>query len=159
VEKLVQANGDFLPGSEYTIMQVRPSGQNTDVAVSTVICYEIIFPDLVRRFVNSGAAVITTVTNDAWFGRTGAPYQHFSMAVLRAVENHVPVVRAANTGISGFIDAKGRILETTSIFTEAQLTCTLTPAAKNTLYTRFGDIFSYLCLLASIVMLALPAKK
>ncbi len=64
--------------------------------------------------------MITTVTNDAWFGRTAAPYQHFSMAVFRAVENRVPVARAANTGISGFIDAQGRILDTSGIFTEAR---------------------------------------
>jgi apolipoprotein N-acyltransferase len=102
---------------------------------------------------------MTTVTNDAWFGRTGAPYQHFSMAVLRAVENHVPIARAANTGISGFIDAKGRILETTDIFTEAYLTRSLSASTKKTIYSRYGDIFAWLCLLASIALLALPAKK
>jgi apolipoprotein N-acyltransferase len=158
VEKLVQAIGDFQTGTEYTVMKVRPPAGNA-VALSTVICYEIIFPDLVRRFVNNGATVMTTITNDAWFGRTGAPYQHFSMAVLRAVENHVPIARAANTGISGFIDAKGRILETTGIFTEAYLTRSLSPSTKKTIYTRYGDIFSWLCLLASIALLALPAKK
>jgi apolipoprotein N-acyltransferase len=158
VEKLVQADGDFQTGTEYTVMKVRPPGGNA-VGLSAVICYEIIFPDLVRSFVNKGATVMTTITNDAWFGRTGAPYQHFSMAVLRAVENHVPVARAANTGISGFIDAKGRILETTDIFTEAYLTRSLSPSTKKTFYTRYGDIFSWLCLLASITLLALPAKK
>jgi len=74
----------------------------------TVICYEIIFPGLVRKFVNGGSEYIVTITNDAWFGKTSAPYQHFSMAVLRAVENRVPVARAANTGVSGFIDSKGK---------------------------------------------------
>jgi apolipoprotein N-acyltransferase len=158
VEKLVQAIGDFQTGTEYTVMKVRPPRGNA-VAVSTVICYEIIFPDLVRRFVNNGAMVMTTVTNDAWFGRTGAPYQHFSMAVLRAVENHVPVARAANTGISGFIDAKGRILETSGIFTEAYLTRTLVPGSTKTFYTRYGDVFAWLCALASLVLLALPATR
>ncbi len=159
VEKLVQAIGDFQGGNEYTVMMVRAARKDKDVAVSTVICYEIIFPDLVRRFVDRGATVMTTITNDAWFGRTGAPYQHFTMAVLRAVENRVPVARAANTGISGFIDAKGRILETSGIFTEAHLTRTLVPGTVKTLYTRFGDIFAYLCALASIFLLALPLKK
>ncbi len=158
VEKLVQAIGDFQTGTEYTVMKVRTPKGNA-VAVSTVICYEIIFPDLVRRFVNNGATVMTTVTNDAWFGRTGAPYQHFSMAVLRAVENHVPVARAANTGISGFIDAKGRILETSGIFTEAYLTRTLVPGSTKTFYTRYGDVFAWLCALASLVLLALPATR
>jgi len=159
VEKLVQAIGDFQTGTEYTVMKVRPPGGN-DVGLSTVICYEIIFPDLVRRFVNNGATVMTTITNDAWFGRTGAPYQHFSMAVLRAVENHVPIARAANTGISGFIDAKGHILETTSIFTEAYLTRSLTPSTKKTFYTRYGDVFAWLCVIGSfLAVLPLPRPK
>ena len=108
---------------------------------------------------------MTTITNDAWFGRTPAPYQHFSMAVLRAVENRVPVARAANTGVSGFIDAAGRVLAKTDIFTEAQLTYTLSFSlgAEKTFYTRHGDLFAYLCMLVSLVMLAsnyfMPAKK
>ncbi len=158
VNKLVQASDDFQPGAEHTVMKVRrPSG--SDVAISTVICYEIIFPDLVRRFVNEGATVMTNITNDAWFGRTGAPYQHFSMTVFRAVENRVPIARAANTGISGFVDAKGRILGTSDIFTEAHLTRTLVPGSTKTFYTRYGDVFAYLCSLAGLVLLALPPKK
>ncbi|MEK6744697.1 MAG: apolipoprotein N-acyltransferase [Nitrospirota bacterium] len=159
VEKMVQSVGDFQPGTEYTVMKVRlPSGK--DVAMGTVICYEIIFPDLVRRFVNEGATVITNVTNDAWFGRTGAPYQHFSMAVLRAVENRVPIARAANTGISGFIDANGRILDTSGIFTEAHLTRTLVPGSITTFYTRYGDVFAWMCALGAILaVIPLPRSK
>jgi len=161
VEKMVQAIGDFQAGSEYTVMTVpiRGNAANTGVKLSTVICYEIIFPDLVRRFVDKGANVITTVTNDAWFGRTSAPYQHFSMAVFRAVENRVPIARAANTGISGFIDAQGHILAASGIFTRARLTHTLIPGAEKTFYTRFGDLFSYACVLASLLMLAWTPKK
>jgi len=162
IEKLVQAIGDFQPGDEFTVMTV-PVQKDTahpDVKLSTVICYEIIFPDLVRRFVDKGANVITTITNDAWFGRTSAPYQHFSMGVFRAIENRVPVARAANTGISGFIDAKGNILATSDIFTEARLTRTLTPGTKKTFYTRFGDLFAYACVIFSLILLAnLPNKN
>ncbi len=161
VEKMVQAIGDFESGNEYTVMTITSNGPDgaTEVKLSTAICYEIIFPELIRRFVNHGAGIITTITNDAWFGRTAAPYQHFSMAVFRAVENRVPVARAANTGISGFIDAKGRILDTSAIFTTAHLTRTLTPRNVKTFYTKYGDVFSYLCLLACIVLLAkLPRK-
>ncbi len=145
VEKMVQAIGDFQAGDEYTVMTVpfQGNGAHADTKLSTVICYEIIFPDLVRRFVDKGANVITTVTNDAWFGRTAAPYQHFSMAVFRAIENRVPVARAANTGISGFIDAQGHILATSGIFTEAHLTHTIIPGTEKTFYTRYGDLFSY----------------
>ncbi len=159
IKKLVHAIGDFQAGSAYTVVGEPSSSAGRDVPLGTVICYEIIFPDLVREFVDRGASVMATITNDAWFGRTGAPYQHFSMAVFRAVENHVPIARAANTGISGFIDVNGRILEVSNIFTEAELTRTIAAGATKTFYTRYGDIFSYLCVLASIVMIALPAKK
>jgi apolipoprotein N-acyltransferase len=96
---------------------------------------------------------MTTITNDAWFGKTAAPYQHFTMAVFRAVENRVPVARAANTGVSGFIDAKGRILDTSAIFTEAALTHTLTPGSVKTFYTKYGDLFAYTCVIAAIVLM------
>jgi apolipoprotein N-acyltransferase len=159
VDKLVQAIGDFQPGSEYTVAAVRSAATGTTVRVSTVICYEIIFPNLVRQFVSRGAAVMTNITNDAWFGKSSAPYQHFSMAVLRAVENHVPIARAANTGISGYIDANGRILAESGIFTEAELTQTLFPGSSRTFYTRYGDLFSYLCVIATIAPLVFPAKR
>lgn len=144
IEKMVQAIGDFEPGSNYTVMTVRTSA-GKDIKLGAVICYEIIFPDLVRRFVDRGASVITTITNDAWFGRTGAPYQHFSMAVLRAVENRVPIARAANTGISGFISPYGRIQNASGIFTEAYLTEMLEAGSGRTFYTRYGDLFAYAC--------------
>ncbi len=160
VEKMVQAVGDFESGSDYTVMTVVPRRPEArEVKLSTVICYEIIFPDLVRRFVDRGARIITTITNDAWFGRTSAPYQHFSMAVFRAVENRVPVARAANTGVSGFIDAQGRILDMSPIFTEAYLTRSLAPGNVKTFYTRYGDVFSYLCLLASIAFLSIKPSR
>ena len=160
VNKLVQAAGDFQSGTGHTVMTARSASSGRDVPIATVICYEIIFPDLVRRFVNEGATVMTTITNDAWFGRTSAPRQHFTMAVFRAVENRVPVARAANTGISGFIDSRGRIVGTTGVFTEAFLTRDLVPGAGlKTFYTRHGDVFAWLCVLASLVLPALPAKK
>jgi apolipoprotein N-acyltransferase len=154
VEKMVQAIGDFQPGWEHSVMTVPVVRGKTvkDVRLSTVICYEIIFPDLVRQFVKNGAQVMTTVTNDAWFGRTAAPYQHFSMAVFRAVENRVPVARAANTGVSGFIDAQGRILGATMIFREAQDTKELVAGGIRTFYTEWGDVFAYLCCLAALAM-------
>lgn len=156
VGKMVQAIGDFQAGDRYTVMAI--PHQQSKTLVSTVICYEIIFPDLVRRFVSEGATVITTVTNDAWFGKTAAPLQHFSMAVLRAVENRVPVARAANTGISGFIDAQGNILVTSDIFTEARLTRTLTPGGKKSFYTRYGDLFSYACAIFILLLLAIRPR-
>lgn len=160
LEKMVQAIGDFQTGTDYTVMKVTPAGAGKEAALGTVICYEIIFPDLVRRFVNAGATVMTTITNDAWFGRTAAPYQHFTMGVFRAVENRVPIARAANTGVSGFIDAKGRILDTSTIFTEWVLTRRLTPGNVKTFYTKHGDLFAYACLIAAVIlMVRIPRKS
>ncbi len=161
INKLTQALGDTEAGHTYTLMTVPygDQGQRKETKFCTVICYEIIFPNLVRRFVEQGASLITTITNDAWFGKTAAPYQHFSMAVFRAVENRVPVARAANTGISGFIDAQGRILGTTRIFTQAYLTHKLVPGSEKSFYTLYGDIFSYCCVFFTLIMLAASPRK
>ena len=86
-----------------------------------VICYEVIFPDLVRHFAANGAEFLVTITNDAWFGDSSAPAQHFSMVVFRSVENHLAFARSANTGISGFIDPFGRIIAASPIFTQTAL--------------------------------------
>ncbi len=158
VEKMVQAIGDFESGKDYTVMTI-PVAASGSVEVSTVICYEIIFPDLVRRFVDNGARIVTTITNDAWFGKTAAPYQHFSMAVFRAIENRVPIARAANTGISGFIDSRGNILAVSPLFTEAVMTGRLSPGTTRTFYTSHGDLFSYACLLFSLAILLFTYKR
>jgi len=148
IEKLVIGIGDFIPGQEYIIMN------NPPARISTPICYEIIFPGMVRKFVNYGANLIVTVTNDAWFGRTSAPYQHFFMAVLRAVENRVPVARAANTGISGFIDAKGRIVKKSDIFVEAVLTENISIGFQKSFYSKYGDLFAFFCIVAFVLLVA-----
>ncbi len=147
VNKMVEGIGDFLPGAYYTVMTL-PSSK-----IATVICYEVIFPDLVRRFVKEGATMMTTITNDAWFGDSSAPYQHFSMVVFRAVENRVPFARAANTGVSGFIDRTGRIQKTSRIFVEAALADTVRLRTQTTFYTRYGDVFAYACVIITLLMI------
>lgn len=145
LDKLVVGIGDFVPGRAPRLMK-GPGGQ-----FGVVICFEVIFPDLVRRFVALGANYMVTITNDAWFGPSSAPYQHFSMVVFRAVENRVSFARAANTGISGFIDPYGRILHRTDIFTEDALTGPIRTETSHSLYTAFGDLFAYGCLLVVLV--------
>lgn len=130
--------GEFVPGKEFTVMQI-PAGR-----FSTVICYEIIFPNLVRRFVNNGAQFLVNLTNDAWFGKSAAPYQHRAMVTLRAVENRIPIIRAANTGISAIIDPRGVIQQETEIFIRTALEGTIAPKGDAlTFYTRYGDLFAY----------------
>lgn len=102
--------GDFRPGTEYTVFRM-----DNGAAFSVLICFEDIFPDLVASFVKREADFLVNITNDAWFMKSSAPYQHAQASVFRAVENRVPVVRAANTGLSCFIDSKGRIIDKVSI--------------------------------------------
>ena len=112
------------------------------------VCYELLFPDLVRRFAADGGAALLAITNDAWYGRTGAPYQFLAITALRAAESRLALARAANTGVSGFIDAGGRVLEQTPIFEatwlEAELPLHADPA-RASFYVRFGDTFAWGC--------------
>lgn len=147
IKKMVTAIGDFVSGREYVVMET-PFAK-----IGNLICYEIIFPGLVREFAVRGANVLVTITNDAWFGKTSAPHQHFSMAVFRAVENRMPVVRSANTGISGFIDSKGRILKESDIFVEATLTGEVAIGKNKSFYTKYGDIFAFICILSSALLI------
>jgi apolipoprotein N-acyltransferase len=145
-KRLTAGIGDFNSGKEFVVMEP-PFAR-----IGNLICYEIIFPGLVRSFVERGADVLVTITNDAWFGRTSAPYQHFVVAVFRAIEHRVPVIRAANTGISGFIDSRGRIRQKSGIFVEAVLNYQVSAGTESTLYTEHGDIFAWLCVFGSLVL-------
>ncbi|MBZ0155354.1 MAG: apolipoprotein N-acyltransferase [Alphaproteobacteria bacterium] len=139
--------GDYVPGNSY-IKAVTPFG-----SFGTLICYEIIFPGLVRKFFVRGGDFMVTITNDAWFGTTQGPYQHFSMAVFRAIENRKPVVRAANTGISGFIDSNGRIIGKTELFRRTYMVKEIRTDATVSPYTKYGDIFSYLNIVCFLLLL------
>jgi apolipoprotein N-acyltransferase len=121
---------------------------------AVLICFEAIFPDLVRHFVRHGAQFLVNITNDAWFGHSPASYQHISMVVLRAVENRLPIVRAANTGISAVIDATGRLSQQTDLFVRTWVKARITPGGGGTtFYTRWGDLFAYGCILVTAVSL------
>lgn len=148
IDKITVGVGDYRPGKESKIALL-PAGR-----FSTLICYEIIFPGLVRKSLNKEGDFIVNITNDAWFGRSSGPYQHFSMAVFRAIENRKPVVRAANTGISGFIDSKGRILIQTPLFERTAITGEIGINDRITFYTKYGDLFVYFCLVISIMSLS-----
>ncbi|MBN1294406.1 MAG: apolipoprotein N-acyltransferase [Candidatus Latescibacteria bacterium] len=108
----------------------------------TLICFESIFPDLVRSFVKKGVEFIVIVTNDVWFGPRISPEQHAMISVLRAIEFHKPVVRCANTGISMIIDPFGRIVKKTAAYERTTITSSIKPNDVETFYMRFGNIFS-----------------
>jgi len=149
--------GDYTPGEEYTVFQVRLAGAGEEalpVRLSTPICFDSVFPDLNRRFAAAGAAMLCIITNDAWFGRTSAPAQHAQFAVFRAIENRIPIARCANTGISCFVDACGRVTQRTPIFRQAAITGQLHPGIRTTFYTRHGDWLARLCAVISAAGLA-----
>lgn len=131
----------------------RGSGQFSPLAFNNhktgvLICFEILFPSIAANFVKNGADMLTTITNDAWFGYTSAARQHFAIAVFRAVENRRSLARAANTGISGFIDPVGRVFDTTTLFKDQAITRSLPMLDRISIYTKYGDFFAWGCILA-----------
>jgi apolipoprotein N-acyltransferase len=139
VEAVAAEIGDFTPGREVAIFPLEGA------PFGTVICYEVIFPDLFRRFVAEGASFMTNITNDAWFGDSGGPLQHLAMVPLRAVENGVAVVRAANTGVSAFVHPSGAIEARLPLGERGTLRGAVPLRRAATFYTRFGDVFAYGC--------------
>jgi len=140
--------GDTDPGDKVLVFDTG------SYRIGCVICYEVIFPGLVRKFVKAGAQVMSTVTNDAWFGPTSAPHQHYSTMIFRAVENRVYFIRAANTGISGVCDPCGRTIAQSQIYEVAQLEAGVKRSSLRTLYTRLGDWFALSCLGLTLAALA-----
>ncbi|MDH3212579.1 MAG: apolipoprotein N-acyltransferase [Myxococcales bacterium] len=132
-----------------------PGSASKRVSAGVPICYELLFPDLMRRFVDDGAQVLFAITNDAWYGRTGAPYQFLAITALRSAESRVWTARAANTGVSAIIDARGRIRSQTRIFERARLVADLPlrPAPiGGSFYTRYGDVFAWGCWAGAAVL-------
>lgn len=152
---------DFSAGHTFKVFQ----SMNAEYSFSTLICYEDIFPHLARRFVNQGAEFLTVITNDAWFGPTAAGYQHEQASIFRAIENGVPVVRAANTGVSSFISAKGEVLarvqgrDGKETFITGKKTADITLGARPTLYRRGGWIFPYAATAAFVILLLFQQRS
>jgi apolipoprotein N-acyltransferase len=144
--KLVQQVADFTPGHELSLASV--DGHSA----GAFICYEAIFPELVRGFAAGGAELLVNITNDAWYGRTSAPHQHLAMAAFRAVENGKYLVRAANTGITAVIDPRGRILEQTPLFERTVLVRDVPWVRGETFYVRHGDVFAWICLAVAVAL-------
>ncbi|MGE0042955.1 MAG: apolipoprotein N-acyltransferase [Vicinamibacterales bacterium] len=148
VKPLVEAVSDFTPGQQVTMM---PAGGHM---LSTAICYEVVYPELIRRGVLEGSELLTTITNDAWYGDSSAPYQHFEQAAMRAVEQGRYLVRAANTGISGIVDPYGRVVARTALGETAALVGEARFVQSLTLYARIGDLAPQLAVLLTLAGLA-----
>jgi len=149
------AQADVTAGARPRALEI-PLVDGRVVRVGVPVCFELLFPDLVRRFVADGGRVLLGITNDAWYGRTGAPYQFLAITALRSAETGVWTARAANTGVSGFIDGGGWVRDQTPIFEPAYRVADvpLHPSPKDaTLYVRYGDFFAYACWLGGAFVL------
>jgi apolipoprotein N-acyltransferase len=145
-DTLFAESGDFAPGPGWEVM----TGPKYDFGCS--ICYEVVFPDISREYARRGADFLVNITNEAWFGRTNEPYQTLSSAVFRAVENRSWLVRAANTGVTCFINPNGRVVRMSKIYVRNQLTDDVYRRRYVTFYTRHGDWFAYVVVGAAVFL-------
>jgi apolipoprotein N-acyltransferase len=150
---LVESIGDFSAGESSEPL----SCQSAKIGV--LICFESIFPELAREISVNGANLLANITNDAWFGKSSAPWQHMSMAVFRAVENRRSLVRAANTGISTIIDPLGRVAGVSPLFESFYQVKEVALLQDKTIFTRFGHYFGLFCLLVLMPVVVLVKKK
>ncbi len=147
-----------MPGEEAVLFEL------AGARFGVIICWENAFPTLFRRFVNNGAQFMINITNEGWFGESAAPYQFLAMSVFRAVENRVSLSRAANTGVSCFIDPNGRIVDRIKtrgkdIYVDGFLTRQISISDKKSFYTRYGDVFVIINMLFLLCFLFLALKN
>jgi apolipoprotein N-acyltransferase len=150
---LVQTLAGFAPFTPGDSMVMLPVGSRK---ASTAICYEVVYPSLVRDAVANGSELLTTITNDAWYGHSSAPFQHFELASMRAIEHGRYMARAANTGISGVVDPYGRVIARSAIFEQVGLVQEVRFLTGRTVYTAIGDLVAYLALAIVALALMLP---
>jgi apolipoprotein N-acyltransferase len=147
VSPVVERLAEFSPGTSVVMLPV--GGHRASVA----ICYEVVYPSLSRAAVAAGSQLLTTITNDAWYGRSSAPHQHFALASMRAIEQGRYLARAANTGISGVVDPYGRVVQQSAIFEQAGLVEDVRILTMRTIYSRIGDVIAYLSMAVTVLAL------
>ncbi len=144
--------GSFTPGADFTVFDI------DSLKFSIYVCYEAIFPQILREFVEGGAELLVNITEDGWFGKTSGPYQHAQMAVFQSIIFRRAVVRSANTGISLACDPYGRVLDKTQIFKEGLIICKVPLVKSKTLYSKIGNTFGW-SFLFFVLLLVIYRKK
>lgn len=134
---------NWAKGKDTTVFEMKRRNGEI-VKFSGGVCYESIYPSLIREFVKRGAQFLVVITNDSWYGNTSGPYQHFQYSILRAVENRRSIVRCANGGISGFIDPYGRVQRKTRFHEKTQMADVIRLNDEKTFYTKYGDIIVHI---------------
>ena len=154
VSPLVDSLGEFAPGDSMVML---PVGSHL---ISTAICYEVVYPSLIRQAVEGGSELLTTITNDAWYGQSSAPYQHFAMASMRAIEQGRYLARAANTGISGVVDPYGRVVRQSVIFEQVGMLEEVRLLTSRTVYSAVGDVIAYVSIaLIAVALLTVGRRR
>lgn len=168
-KRILMPFGEYIPGGSYfpAVYALSPgTGKLTagrevrlfDIAgkgrVGQLICFEDIVASMPRETTRAGADVLVTILNDAWYGDSAAPYQHQALALWRTVENRRFLLRGSNTGVTSILDAAGRVVAQGGLFTEEVVLGEVRRLSGETLYTRFGDWFAWLCGIASGAILA-----
>jgi len=151
-ESLVREVGAFTPGAAPSVLQAT-------APLGVAICFEVVFPDHAAAEVRAGARVLTTLTNDGWYGFSWAPRQHFAQVRLRAAENRRWFVRAALTGISGFIDPSGRVVSRLEVGESGILVDGVQPMTGLTPRARWGDWWAVLCAVATVAMVVAASRR
>jgi len=139
VKKITDQIGDFTAGK--SLHNLNFAGH----LLATPICYEIIYPELVRTMIAQGGEIIVTISNDSWFGKSAAPYQHLAMAVFRSIENRRYLLRSTSNGISALVDAAGRIIYQSPLHKSDQFLASFRYLKNKTIFTRWGYLFPYIC--------------
>ncbi|MGB2769718.1 MAG: apolipoprotein N-acyltransferase [Candidatus Zixiibacteriota bacterium] len=159
-DRIQFGQSDFCNGEDMTIFEI-PQGR-----FATIICFESVYPGLVRDFVNRGTEFLVNITNDGWFGKTHGPFQHAQIAVFRAIENRIAIARCANTGVSMFIDPYGRVKQATKIWVRETVIGKIPLKREGnvswsgrTFYARYGDWFAILCCLVSFTLTAVALLR
>jgi apolipoprotein N-acyltransferase len=157
VGKITAEVGDFVPGKSVQVART-PEG-----VIGIFICYEAIFPQLVRKFAADGAGVLVNISDDGWYGDSSAPFQHFEMARFRAIENGRFVLRGTNNGITAIIDPYGRVRKEIPRNQSGILTGHFRYLSKETFYTEYGDVFAWACVAVTtgmiLVLMILPGFR
>jgi apolipoprotein N-acyltransferase len=161
MSKVTSEVSDFVPGRSYEVAHGRDGG------IGVFICYEDIFPQLVRRLVPSGPGVLVNISDDSWYGTSAARYQHLNIARFRAIENHRYLLRATNDGLTAIIDPYGRVVVRAPQFRQAALAGHFRYLSKRTFYTSHGDVFAWsatgfaiaICLAAAYVRRLNPDER
>jgi len=154
INRLDLAGGSFTSGTKNAVWELEEN-----LKAAPMICYESTYPNFARKRINGGANFLASMTNDGWFGKTTAPFQHAEMSRIRAVENGVSMVRSANSGVSFSVDCYGKYLSKTKLYTREIVEMPIAKPLKSTIYRKFGDCFAHLCALFVVFALIFPAGR